>query len=115
MTPRGALMFTAVSTWSAPGAAVADAFEEHYRSTHVPLAQAVPNTLGLMLIRTAAALPGEQSAFYRAVVMSFADEASFAAATRTPQWDSLRADSALMIERFGVRLLTGMGVPEIII
>jgi hypothetical protein len=49
------------------------------------------------------------------VVTSFRDAATFEAATRTPQWDSLRADTALMIERFGVRLLTGMGAPEIII
>jgi uncharacterized protein (TIGR02118 family) len=108
-------MFTAVSTWSAPNAGMEEAFEEHYRSTHVPLAQKVPNTIGLTLIRTAAALPGEPSAFYRAVVTSFPDAATFEAATRTPQWDSLRADTALMIERFGVRLLTGMGAREVII
>jgi uncharacterized protein (TIGR02118 family) len=108
-------MFTAVSTWSAPSAGMEEAFEEHYRSTHVPLARKVPDTIGLTLIRTAAALPGEQSAFYRAVVTSFRDEATFEAATLTPEWDSLRADTALMIERFGVRLLTGMGAPEVII
>jgi uncharacterized protein (DUF1330 family) len=65
-----------------------------------------------MLIRTAAALPGEESAFYRAVVMSFEDRAAFETAIGSPQWEALRADTASMIERFGVTLLTGMGEPE---
>jgi len=108
-------MFTAVSTWSAPRPGLEDAFEEHYRSTHVPLALKVPNTIALTLIRTATALPGEQPAFYRAVVTSFPDEATFEATTHTPEWDTLRADTALMIERFGVTLLTGMGAPETLI
>lgn len=105
-------MFTAFSTWSAPHRGMEDEFEEHYRSTHVPLAQQVPNAIALTLMRTAAGLPGEPSAFYRAVVMSFEDEAAFEAATRSPQWEALRADTASMIERFGVTLLTGMGEPE---
>jgi len=105
-------MFTAISTWSAPHPGLEDAFEEHYRSTHVPLAQKVPNTIALTLMRTDAALPGEQSAFYRTVVMSFEDEAAFEAATRSPQWVALRSDTALLIERFGVTLRTGMGEPE---
>lgn len=105
-------MFTAISTWSAPHPGTEAAFEEHYRSTHVPLARKVPNTIALTLMRTHAALPGEQSAFYRTVVMSFEDEAAFEAATRSAQWEALRADTMSMIERFGVTLLTGMGEPE---
>lgn len=48
--------------------------------THVPLAQKVPNTIALM--RAAAKLSGEQSAFHRAVVMSFEDEATSEEASR---------------------------------
>jgi uncharacterized protein (TIGR02118 family) len=105
-------VFTAVSTWSFPRAGEEQAFEEHYWSVHVPLAQRIPHTVELVLTRTAYALPGEQPAFYRAVVMSFADQAAFEAATRTEEWDALRSDSASMIERFAVRLLTGMGEPQ---
>ena len=107
-------MLTAVSTWSAPRAGTEEAFEEHYLATHVPLAQKVPNTIGLMLIRTGVGLPGEESAFYRAVVMSFEDRTAFETAIRSPQWEALRTDTAAMIERFGVTLLTGMGKPETI-
>ena len=107
-------MFTAFSTWSFPRPGDEEAFEEHYWSTHVPLAQRIPNTAGMVLTRTSDALPGERPAFYRAVVMSFPDKAAFEAATRTPQWEALRADSASIIERFGVSLLTGMGEPETI-
>jgi hypothetical protein len=46
--------------------------------------------------------------------MSFPDQEAFEAATRTPQWEALRSDSASMIERFGVRLLTGMGEPQVV-
>ena len=105
-------MFTAVSTWSFPRAGEEEAFETHYWDVHVPLAQQVPHTAELILTRTAYALPGEQPAFYRAVVMSFPDQQAFEAATRTPQWEALRSDSASMIERFGVHLLTGMGEPQ---
>ena len=105
-------MFTAVSTWSFPHAGEEEAFETHYWDVHVPLAQQVPHTAELILTRTAYALPGEQPAFYRAVVMSFPDQEAFEAATRTPQWEALRSDSASMIERFGVHLLTGMGEPQ---
>jgi uncharacterized protein (TIGR02118 family) len=116
---RGSLVpsagvFTAVSTWSFPRPGEEEAFEEHYWSVHVPLAQRIPRTAELVLTRTAYALPGEQPAFYRAVVMSFPSQEAFEAATRTPEWEALRGDSASMIERFGVRLLTGMGEPQAI-
>lgn len=105
-------VFNAVSTWSFPRPGEEQAFEEHYWSVHVPLAQRVPHTAELVLTRTAHALPGEQPAFYRAVVMSFPSQEAFEAATRTPEWEALRNDSASLIERFGVRLLTGMGEPH---
>ena len=105
-------MFTAVSTWSFPRAGEEEAFEEHYWSAHVPLAQRIPGTLSLVLTRTSDALPGEHPAFYRAVVMSWPDKATFDAATRSSEWDALRADAGSMIERFGVQLLTGMGEPQ---
>jgi uncharacterized protein (TIGR02118 family) len=105
-------VFNAVSTWSFPRPGEEQAFEEHYWSVHVPLAQRVPHTAELSLTRTAHALPGEQPAFYRAVVMSFPSQEAFEAATRSPEWEALRSDSASLIERFGVRLLTGMGEPQ---
>lgn len=105
-------VFNAVSTWSFPRPGEEEAFEEHYWSVHVPLAQRVPHTAELILTRTTHALPGEQPAFYRAVVMSFPSQAAFEAATRTPEWEALRSDSASLIERFGVQLLTGMGEPQ---
>ena len=105
-------VFAAVSTWSFPRPGEEEAFEEHYWSVHVPLAQRIPHTAELVLTRTASALPGEQPAFYRAVVMSFPSQEAFEAATRTPEWEALRSDSASMIERFGVHLLTGMGEPR---
>jgi uncharacterized protein (TIGR02118 family) len=105
-------VFNAVSTWSFPRPGEEQAFEEHYWSVHVPLAQRIPHTAELILTRTAYALPGERPAFYRAVVMSFPSQEAFDAATRTPEWEALRSDSASLIERFGVRLLTGMGEPQ---
>jgi hypothetical protein len=34
------------------------------------------------------------------------------AAMRTPQWEVLRADAAVMHERFGVTLANGLGTPQ---
>ena len=105
-------MYKAISCWSAPRPGTEDEFERHYRKVHVPLALRVPNTRRLTLTRTADGLEAEPPAFYRVAEMFFSDRDSFEAATRTREWEELRADSAEVIERFGVSLITGLGTPQ---
>jgi uncharacterized protein (TIGR02118 family) len=78
----------------------------------VPLALRVPNTRRLTLTRTSDGLEAEPPAFYRVAEMFFSDRESLEAAMETPEWEELRADTAGVIERFGVSLVTGLGTPE---
>ncbi|MDX6604675.1 MAG: hypothetical protein QOF23_1184 [Solirubrobacterales bacterium] len=105
-------MYKAISCWSAPRPGTEEEFEQHYRKVHVPLALRVPNTRRLTLTRTSDGLEAEPPAFYRVAEMFFSDRESLEAAMETPEWEELRADTAGVIERFGVSLVTGLGTPE---
>jgi uncharacterized protein (TIGR02118 family) len=105
-------MYKAVSCWSTPRPGEEEEFEKHYMEVHVPLAVRVPGTARLVLTRTVDGLETEPPAFYRVAEMFFATREQMEAATETPEWAELRADAARMFERFGVTLVTGLGVPE---
>ncbi len=102
-------MHTLIAIWSAPRPEDTEAFEEHYRSTHGPLAARVPGMQRFVTIHTAAGLAGGESGFHRVAEMSFGSQADLEAAEETPEWLALRADAGTMIERFGVTLTVGIG------
>jgi uncharacterized protein (TIGR02118 family) len=103
--------FKAISCWSAPRSGEEEAFERHYWNVHVPLAAAIPGTVSLTLTRTEEGLEGAPPSYYRVAETVFESREALAAAMRTPQWGELRADAALMHERFGVTLANGLGDP----
>jgi len=103
--------FKAISCWSFPRPGEEDDFERHYREVHVPLAAAIPGTVSLTLTRTAEGLEGAAPSYYRVAETVFESKEALAAAMGTPQWDALRADAAVMHERFGVTLANGLGDP----
>jgi uncharacterized protein (TIGR02118 family) len=103
--------FKAISCWSFPRSGEEDDFERHYREVHVPLAAAIPGTVSLTLTRTAEGLEGAAPSYYRVAETVFESKAAPVAAMGTPQWDALRADAAVMHERFGVTLANGLGDP----
>jgi uncharacterized protein (TIGR02118 family) len=103
--------FKAISCWSAPRPGEEDEFERHYWDVHVPLAAAISGTVSLTLTRTDAGLEGEPPPYYRVAETVFESREALAAAMQTPQWAALRADAAVMHERFGVTLANGLGTP----
>ena len=104
--------FKAISCWSPPRAGEEEAFERHYWDVHVPLAAAIPGTVSLTLTRTDEGLEDAPPSYYRVAETVFESREALAAAMRTPQWEALRADAALMHERFGVTLANGLGTPQ---
>jgi uncharacterized protein (TIGR02118 family) len=103
--------FKAISCWSAPRPGDEEAFERHYWDVHVPLAAAIPGTVSLTLTRTDEGLEDAPPSYYRVAETVFESREALAAAMGTPQWEALRADAAVMHERFGVTLANGLGDP----
>ena len=104
--------FKAISCWSFPRAGEEEAFERHYWEVHVPLAAALPGTVSLTLTRTEEGLEGAPPSYYRVAETVFESKRALEAAMATPQWAALRADAAVMHERFGVTLANGLGTPQ---
>jgi len=103
--------FKAISCWSSPRPGEEGEFERHYWDVHVPLAAAIPGTVSLTLTRTDEGLEDAEPSYYRVAETVFESKEALAAAMRTPQWEALRADAAVMHERFGVTLANGLGNP----
>jgi uncharacterized protein (TIGR02118 family) len=104
--------FKAISCWSFPRPEDEAEFERHYHDVHVPLAAAIPGTVSLTLTRTDHGLEDLPPSYYRVAETVFESPEALEAAMTTPQWEALRADAAVMHERFGVTLANGLGHPE---
>ncbi len=103
--------FKAISCWSFPRPGEEEEFERHYWDVHVPLAAAIPGTVSLTLTLTSEGLEDSPPSYYRVAETVFESREALAAAMTTPQWEELRADAAVMHERFGVTLANGLGDP----
>jgi len=102
-------VYKLIAIWSAPRPENAEAFEEHYRSVHLPTAARTPGMTRLVAVRTANGLEGGPSAFWRVAELHFATKADLEAAEHSEAWGAMRADAGQMIERFGVTLTVGVG------
>jgi uncharacterized protein (TIGR02118 family) len=72
----------------------AEAFEQHYFDTHMPLARAIPGLDRVETGKFAAALDGGENSFYRHAELYFADDAAMSAAFGSPQGQATAADYA---------------------
>ena len=99
--------------WSAPKPDDVDAFEQYYRSTHVPRASAVPGLKSIVTTRTADGFEGGETLHYRVAEMEFDSPEAMAQAAESPEWKVMRQCSGDMIERFGVTLTAEMGEPVV--
>ncbi|MBM9460828.1 EthD family reductase [Nocardioides sp. zg-536] len=102
-------MYKLYAFWSAPKAEDVAAFEEHYEKVHFPLAARVPHLESIAESVTSDSFEGAEPLHYRIAEMAFADREAFQASTGSPEWAEMRADSGLLIERFGVGLTVAMG------
>lgn len=102
-------MYKLVALWSAPKPADRAAFEDAYKTTHVPLARALANIASVDTILIGEGLEGAAAPYHRVAVMVWPDQAAFHRDEATQAWTALRADAGQMIERFGVTLTSFMG------
>ncbi len=75
-------------------------FDEHYRSVHVPLAQAVPGATWEMT-RWSTTPRGGDPSYYLSAVATFADDAALQSALRSPEMMAASKDAAQMVGQFG--------------
>ena len=67
------------------------AFDAHYTSTHVPLAEKIPG-MSSYTYRHTASLDGTQPPYYLIAELSYPSEEVFGAATQSPESQAARAD-----------------------
>ena len=98
--------------WSAPQPQDEAAFEEYYKSTHVPRAAAVPNLERIVTTRTSDGFEGGETPHYRVAEMVFSSKQAMDESAQSPEWAEMRQCSADIIGRFGVSLTVEMGEEE---
>ena len=85
------------------------AFEEYYRTTHVPRAAAVPGLEAIATTRTSDGFEGGATPHYRVAEMTFASKEAMAQSAESPEWAEMRQCSGDIIGRFGVSLTVESG------
>jgi uncharacterized protein (TIGR02118 family) len=98
-------MYKAIGYWTWPEDL--DAFEQHYKTVHVPLAAALPGVKHLSTFK--ADESSRDGGVYRVAEVGWADESSFKEAMESEAWSAMAADAAGMMERFGAQLHSAMG------
>ncbi|MFV0534849.1 MAG: EthD family reductase [Cumulibacter sp.] len=105
-------MYKLYAFWSAPRNEDVEAFEQHYAEVHLPAALAVPHLVGLTETLTSDGFEGATPATYRVAEMIFDSKEALQQSAQSQQWAAMRADSGVMIEKFGVTLQVSMGQAE---
>jgi uncharacterized protein (TIGR02118 family) len=98
-------MYKAIGYWTWPNDV--DAFEEHYRTVHLPLAKALPNVQHVATFK--ADESGRDANIYRFAEIGWADKEAFTEALESDEWAAMSEDAAGMMERFGVQMHAAMG------
>ncbi|MDP9406083.1 MAG: EthD family reductase [Actinomycetota bacterium] len=79
-----------------------DGFEEHYRTTHLPLAQAWPGVRETRVTRFTGTPRGSAPAYYLQFEAEFDSDEEMAAALRSDAGMAAAKDAMAMAQRFGV-------------
>jgi hypothetical protein len=83
-------VYKAIGIWAWPKDEDLEAFEQHYETTHYPLAEKLPE-------------------IYRVAEVYWPDEASFQRAAVSAEWAAMAQDAAFMMDRYGVELKAASG------
>lgn len=102
-------MYKLFAIWSAPAEADQAAFEEHYRTVHLPLAAKVPHIRRLVSTSTAQGRGDAPAPFFRISELIFDSLEELQASMASPQWAELGADTGAIIERFGNEVQVALG------
>ena len=84
-------------------------FEEHYRTTHLPIAQSWPGVQATRVTRFAATPRGTDPDFYLMFEAEFATDEEMAAALRSDAGMAAARDAMTIKERFGVAVTMLLG------
>ncbi len=95
-------MYGVVGFWGWPQDEDLHQFEMEYVERYVPAVSAVPGFVRTDLFK--ADESGRESDLYRVGGIYFADEASYAEASASPQWKAMFALGAELIEKYGLGL-----------
>lgn len=102
-------MYKLIATWSGIRPEDEEAFEQHYRTVHGPLAAKVPGLARITLTRTSDGLEGGTSSFHRVAEMAFESPEAMEKSGESAEWAAMRKDAGEMVERFGAKLEVGIG------
>ena len=86
-----------------------DGFDEHYASTHLPLAAAWPGVLSTTVTRFAATPRGTAPDYHLLFTAEFATDEEMAAALRSDAGLAAAQDARVMMEQFGVKPIMLLG------
>jgi uncharacterized protein (TIGR02118 family) len=86
-----------------------DGFDEHYRTTHLPLVDAWPGLQSATVTRFAATPRGTPPDHHLMFVAEFATDEEMAAALRSEAGAATAQDARLMAERFGTTPIMLLG------
>jgi uncharacterized protein (TIGR02118 family) len=100
-------MLKIIGYWSTPNDI--EAFEEHYRTTHLPKAAAVPGLRRLVTMKPEQAFEGGEPAHYRIAEMVFDDLESLTKAGESAEYAAMRADAEYIHETFGASVTGEVG------
>lgn len=104
-------MFKLIGYWSAPSNPEdVQAFEDAYLNRHCPTAAKIPGLRRLITVRVEEGLEGSQAGNYRIAELLFDDKDAYEAASKTPEFATMRADGGALCEQFGVTVVGETGV-----
>jgi uncharacterized protein (TIGR02118 family) len=85
-----------------------EGFDEHYRTTHKPLAEAVPGS-SWSFTRMTGTPGGGDPAYYLMAVGTFPSNEELQAGMRSDEMRETGRDAAQMVQRFGIELTMLIG------
>ena len=86
-----------------------DGFDEHYRTTHLPLAEAWPGVQSTTVTRFAATPRGTAPDYHLLFTAEFATDEEMAAALRSEAGTAVAQDARLMMEQYGTKPIMLLG------
>ena len=92
-----------------PTPADPDGFDEHYRTTHLPLVAAWPGVQSTTVTRFAATPRGTAPDYHLLIIAEFATDEEMAAALRSEAGTAAAQDARVMMEQFGVAPIMLLG------
>jgi uncharacterized protein (TIGR02118 family) len=86
-------MYKLFAFYTEPPAEEKAAFEEYYRTTHVPLCHKIPGLVSIEANRFSGALGGGPAPYYMITILTFNSQAEYEAAMATPEGRAVGRDT----------------------